>query len=270
MGVNVSLSLLLLVAFSCQVSAFGAGYVARGSNAHGSNYRHGDILMGVYFLQHIHSTNVRKIYFGNWLRDFSQLIDRKAIELVPEPILRAVVAVFAHIQFGYSTGDFEVTPERLGCYRPEEHIDNPRGYDVPQVSDPRYAQLRSPVTADELDIHDRTAMKKYISNTNTVPGLDTSRDYIEKHLIAAVACGRAGNHEAYIHLGAALHTLEDFVAHSNWLELCMQMLASESTSLQFRAQMKNVFAFTGGAARVETKRGPASPLVTGTFGALDL
>lgn len=24
--------------------------------------------------------------------------------------------------FGYGTGAFEVTEERLGCYRPEEHI----------------------------------------------------------------------------------------------------------------------------------------------------
>lgn len=26
--------------------------------------------------------------------------------------------------FGYATGEFEVTAERLGCYRPEEHIDS--------------------------------------------------------------------------------------------------------------------------------------------------
>lgn len=229
--------------------------------------------MGVYFLKHVHSTNVRKIYFGNWLRDFSQLVDRKAIELVPEPILRAVVAVFAHIQFGYTTGDFEVTTERLGCYRPEEHIDNPKGYDVPpQISqtDTRYAQLRPPVTHDELQIHSGPGMKNYIANQATAPGLDTSRDFIEKQLIAAVACGRMGNSEAYIHLGAALHTLEDFVAHSNWLELCLQMMGTESTEILHGPQMKNVFAFTGGAAKVETKRGPAPPLVTGTFGALDL
>jgi hypothetical protein len=273
MAVSTSLSILVLLSFASQAYAFGAGYVARGSHAHGSNFRHGDILMAVYFLHHVHSTNVRKIYFGNWLRDFSQLVDKKAIELVPEPILRAVVAVFAHIQFGYSTGDFEVTPERLGCYRPEEHIDNPKGYDVPAQppgTDSRYSQLRSPVTTDELQIQTVSGMKNYIANQETAPGLDTSRDFIEKQLIAAVACGRSGNSEAYIHLGAALHTLEDFVAHSNWLELCLQMLGEESEALPFREEMKNVFAFTGGAARVQTKRGMAAPLVTGTFGALDL
>lgn len=28
--------------------------------------------------------------------------------------------------FGFATGEFEVTEERLGTYRPEEHIDNPK------------------------------------------------------------------------------------------------------------------------------------------------
>ncbi|KPI40566.1 uncharacterized protein AB675_7508 [Cyphellophora attinorum] len=270
---SIALTLLLVLAFAPSTHAFGAGYVARGSHAHGSNYRHGDILMAVYFLHHVHSTSVRKIYFGNWLRDFSQIVDRKAIELVPEPILRAIVAVFAHIQFGYSTGDFEVTPERLGCYRPEEHIDNPKGYDVPlelSQAHASYAQLRAPVTNDELQIHHVSSMKNYVANGEAAPNIDTSRDFIEKQLIAAVACGRAGNPEAYHHLGAALHTLEDFVAHSNWVELCIQMLAEDSESLPHREEMRNVFAFTGGAAKVETKRGSASPLVTGTFGALDL
>jgi len=31
------------------------------------------------------------------------------------------------MSFGYATREFEVTEERLGCYRPEEHLDNPVG-----------------------------------------------------------------------------------------------------------------------------------------------
>jgi hypothetical protein len=30
------------------------------------------------------------------------------------------------VTFGFATAEFEVTEERLGCYRPEEHIDNPK------------------------------------------------------------------------------------------------------------------------------------------------
>jgi len=266
---SIMLLALLVVAFASPAHAFGAGYVAQGSSQQGINYRHGDILMNVYFLKHVHLTIVRQIYFGNWLRDFSQLIDRKAIELVPEPILRAVVAIFAHIQFGYSTKEFEVTPERLGCYRPEEHIDNPSGYEA-DPSRP-HSQLRPQVLPEELAIHKKTAMKNYVANQDFAGINDTSLDYVEKQLVAAIACGRARDPEAYTHLGAALHTLEDFVAHSNWLELCMQMLGSQmSEGVIEPAAMTNVFAFTGGAARVRTQRGLAAPLVTGTFGALDL
>ena len=40
----------------------------------------------------------------------------------PETI-RILVWVLSLLSFGYATGEFEVTPERLGVYRPEEHID---------------------------------------------------------------------------------------------------------------------------------------------------
>lgn len=267
-SISTTLVLLALVALVTPAQAFGAGYVARGSGQKGANYRHGDILMSVYFLTHVHSTLVRQIYFGNWLRDFSQLIDRKAIELVPEPILRAVVAIFAHLQFGYSTGEFEVTPERLGCYRPEEHIDNPKGYEGGS-NEPPYQQLRLQVLPEELSVEKQTGMKSYIRNREFTGINETSLDFIERQIVAAIACGRARDPEAYTHLGAALHTLEDFLAHSNWVELCIQMLGAES-NLPASETMMSVFTFTGGAAKVKTSRGLYAPLVTGTFGALDL
>ena len=34
--------------------------------------------------------------------------------------------MLAFMEFGFSTREFEVTPERLGVYRPEIHIDNPK------------------------------------------------------------------------------------------------------------------------------------------------
>ena len=66
--------------------------------------------------------------------------------------------------FGYATEEFEVTEERLGCYRAEEHIDNPRGYadglDARKF-DPR---LRGPVEPVEYEVDMRTGMKNYIAN----------------------------------------------------------------------------------------------------------
>ncbi len=40
----------------------------------------------------------------------------------PETI-RILVWVLSFLSFGYATAEFEVTAERLGVYRPEEHID---------------------------------------------------------------------------------------------------------------------------------------------------
>jgi len=60
--------------------------------------------------------------------------------------------VLSFLSFGYSTDEFEVTEERLGVYRPEEHIDNPKDYadnkDARQY-DPR---LRGPVQHIELQV----------------------------------------------------------------------------------------------------------------------
>ena len=43
-------------------------------------------------------------------------------------ISRLILWVLGFMSFGYGTKEFEVTTERLGCYRPEEHIDNPKDY----------------------------------------------------------------------------------------------------------------------------------------------
>lgn len=37
--------------------------------------------------------------------------------------IRILVWVLSFLTFGYATGEFEVTAERLGVYRPEEHIE---------------------------------------------------------------------------------------------------------------------------------------------------
>ena len=258
------LTILILIA---PADAFGAGYVARGSAGKGVNFRHGDIASAVYFFATANALLVKRIYFGNWLRDFSQLLDTRSIELVPEPILRAVVSVFGFIQFGYCTGEFEVTSERLGRYRPEEHIDNPKGYDGGL-----HRGLRAPVQeVPELEIDERSGMKNYIANQDYAEINRTSHDYVREQLVAAITCARMRDQEAYVHLGAAMHTIEDFVAHSNYVELCMRMIGRRmAEDSKLSPALSKVFAFVGDGVTVQTSQGPAPPLVTGTFGALDL
>ena len=261
------LPFLIILILIAPADAFGAGYVARGSAGKGINFRHGDIASAVYFFATANALLVKRIYFGNWLRDFSQLLDKRSIELVPEPILRAVVSIFGFIQFGYATKEFEVTAERLGKYRPEEHIDNPKGYDGGL-----HPGLRAPVQeVPELEIDSRSGMKNYIANQDHAEINRTSHDYVREQLVAAIACARMSDQEAYIHLGAAMHTIEDFVAHSNYVELCMRMIGrTMAEDSKLSPVLSNIFTFVGDGTAVQTSQGPAPPLVTGKFGALDL
>lgn len=72
-----------------------------------------------------------------------------------------VLGFMAH---GYATGEFEVTKERLGCYLPTEHIDNPKGYADGEDARQYDRRLRGPVDPRELEIDPRTGMKNYIAN----------------------------------------------------------------------------------------------------------
>ncbi|KAJ1322920.1 Heterokaryon incompatibility protein Het-C [Microdochium nivale] len=273
-GGSTALLLLLLACclFASPAAAFGAGSVPPASEFTGYVWRHGDIsevlkYLPASFLTAHRFTKLerRTVYLGNWLRDFSQVIDTTCLEAVPEPILRAIVAVMAFMEFGYATDEFDVTRDRLGCYTHVEHIDNPKGYpDDAQKVDPR---LRGPLDPRELEFDRRSGMKNYIANSGH--GWDTSADYVRRQLRLAIELGRKGrdrdstsHKEGLIHLGAALHTLEDFAAHSNYVELCLRELGEDG-----------VFPMVGDKCTVKVpgwngKEVP--PLVTGTFGMLDI
>ncbi|KAF3765356.1 heterokaryon incompatibility Het-C [Cryphonectria parasitica EP155] len=271
---------LLILIFLCLLlvrpaAAFGAGEVPAGSEFKGMVWRHGDLADILKYLPSSFLTGYRftklqrkQVYFGNWLRDFSQVIDTTCLENVPEAILRAIVSVLAFMEFGFATDEFDVTRERLGCYTHVEHIDNPSGY--PDNAQDIDGRLRGPVDPRELEMDPQTGMKNYIANSGK--GWDTAADYIRDQLSTCIALGRRGRRkhqsaakkDAFRHLGAALHTLEDFAAHSNFTELCLRELGEEE-----------VFAFVGDACRVKVPHGPnkgnmVAPIVTGTFGMLDI
>ncbi|KAK5174851.1 hypothetical protein LTR16_011471, partial [Cryomyces antarcticus] len=130
---SIFLFLAVLVLLPSPAAAFGAGNIASISKIEGHNWRHGDIedmLKTVACLKGHKWTSmmVKRVYFGNWLRDYSQAVDVGTLKGVQAGTIRILVWVLAFMGFGYATGEFEVTDERLGVYRPEEHIDNPRDY----------------------------------------------------------------------------------------------------------------------------------------------
>jgi hypothetical protein len=72
--------LVVLVGLASPVAAFGAGNIATISKVEGQNWRHGDIEDALLTLtmaralggKKFNKLMVSRVYFGNWLRDYSQ------------------------------------------------------------------------------------------------------------------------------------------------------------------------------------------------------
>ncbi|KAJ7492177.1 Het-C-domain-containing protein [Mycena latifolia] len=221
------------------------------------------------------SGDIKKVYFGNWLRDYSQAMDIAGLSKLTAESLVLVVSVLGFMTFGFATEEFEVTAERLGVYLPVV------GYGANE-GDPRsfHPKLRPPVDPRELEIDRRTGMKarsfhyaeqrelihvvqNYMASENQ--GWDTSTAHIRRVLTKCIEVGRRAQgqdgpdlYEAYRLLGTGLHTLEDLLAHSNWVEIALRKMGHSE-----------VFCHVGDATDIETPNGRAPPLVTGTFGGAD-
>lgn len=90
--------LLLIAVCLCFIQAahgFGAGTILKSSKLKDSFWRHGDIAE-VMFTLGVEELFVRRVYFGNWLCDFSQALDFATLSRVPRPIIQAVVSLNKH------------------------------------------------------------------------------------------------------------------------------------------------------------------------------
>ncbi|CAK9782756.1 Het-C-domain-containing protein [Cutaneotrichosporon oleaginosum] len=268
---------VVALSFAPQVLAFGAGNIPAYSYLEDKAFRHGDIedvmanmykVVGTGFLSRgtkFTGLDLKRVYFGNWLRDYSQAVDVAALSKVPFQTVLNVVMVLGFLAHGYVTEEFEVTKERLGCYLPTEHIDNPKGYAEGEDARKYDPRLRGPIDPRELEIDPQTGMKNYIANENG--NWDTSKALVRRTLLKCIEVGRraqqTGNkndeYEAFRLFGTALHTLEDFTAHSNFCELALISMGNHQ-----------VFPHVGQNCRVRTPQGrEVFPLVTGTFGGAD-
>lgn len=269
-------ALLTVVLLARPAHAFGAGNIASVSNVEGVNFRHGDIedtlltLVSSYAYAKgakFSKIDVKRVYFGNWLRDYSQAVDVGTTKHVSAEAIRILLWVLGFLTFGYGTGEFEVTTERLGCYRPEEHIDNPKDYADNEDARQYDRRLRAPVDEErELSIDERTGLKNYIASEDL--GITTSAQLVRNLFGRCIDLGRSFNrsrdkkefYEALRLLGTACHCLEDYSAHSNYTELALIELGE-----------RDVFPHVGRntQVRVQGARHQAYPIVTGTFGGVD-
>ncbi|KAJ7512767.1 heterokaryon incompatibility protein HET-C, partial [Mycena galericulata] len=285
MANKATLIFLLVLFFVClsgsSVYAFGAGNIPSFAYMEGRAFRHGDIedalaelfkrvgaggLAGMLSKGHkFGGVDIKRVYFGNWLRDYSQAVDIATLKKVQLQTIINLCMVLGFLAHGYATAEFEVTIERLGVYLPTEHIDNPKGYGAGE--DPRkyHPNLRGPVDPMELEVDPRSGMKNYIANESG--HWDTSKALVRRTLERCIQLGRQhraqgrkeDEYEAYRLLGQSLHTLEDFPAHSNFCEIALVSMGHTE-----------VFTQVGDQVRIQAPNGRmVSPLVTGTFGGSD-
>ncbi|KAI0862490.1 heterokaryon incompatibility Het-C [Xylaria cubensis] len=264
---------LILVLMPAKAAAFGAGNIPSIAQVEGHNWRHGDIedmLKTIAFLHGKKWTTllVQRTYFGNWLRDYSQAVDVGSLKGVNAETIRILVWVLSFLANGYATEEFEVTAERLGVYRPEEHIDNPLGYADGKDAREFDPRLRGPVRPEETEIDPHTGMKNYIANERG--NWATSTGYLRFSIGRSIHFGRLYTSgargqgkeedlcEALRCLGQALHCMEDFSAHSNYCELALRELGH-----------RNVFPHCGTNTEINLHGRRVFPLVTGTFGGVD-
>ncbi|GAB1196113.1 hypothetical protein APSETT444_005379 [Aspergillus pseudonomiae] len=261
--------LLSLLAFSGQAHAFGAGNIASISRIEGQNWRHGDIedVLLTLFLARVaggrkfNKLDVQRVYFGNWLRDYSQAVDVGTLKYVSAEAIRILIWVLGFLSFGYGTKEFEVTTERLGCYEPTEHIDNPLGYAEGEDARDYDHRLRGPVDEErELSVDPMTATEDI--------GIATSAGLVRRVFRRSIQLGRQyarsqndeDLHEAFRLLGTGLHCLEDYAAHSNYTELSLIEMGES-----------DIFPHVGRNTKLELHgaQNDVYPVVTGTFGGVD-
>jgi hypothetical protein len=194
-----------------------------------------------------------EVYFGNWLRDHSQFLTPISIRPPHLPreaggfsvqALTQLLDILAREHFA-DEPRFRVTADRLGVYRYEEHIDNPKGLTDGTTIDKRLNRTPDPRLST---VNPDTWLMKYIDQD--VNGHPSALSYMLGELRAALKAGATT--EGRRRFGQGLHVLEDYFSHSNFMELALR-----------QAGHNQVFPFAG---KVTIDRGTVTPVVTGMFG----
>jgi hypothetical protein len=152
---------------------------------------------------------------------------------------------------------------------PPDTISNPKDYNDNEDARVFDKRLRGPIRPVELEIDPSTGMKNYIANSRG--DWATSAAFVRYSFERSIHHGRlyTNGHsffkgkdedlaEALRCLGQGLHTLEDFGAHTNYVELSLRELG-----------FHDVFAHTGTNTMINLRGKHTYPLVTGTFGMVD-
>lgn len=274
-------------------------------------------------------SEVYKIYYGNWLRDVSQVIMPDTIRFTKEVSAKVekyknkhrsnsnylkvtntirfshdtwvkLIEFFAAKEFsdekeGIETTNYvphlenfrrtygQLTKDMLGVYRPEEHIDNPKGLGPVDEAIRKEVNIKREVPGGTENVTfyagekaasfqiNEFGQKHYIyaegakgkpiqkEILKTTGGDYPSADlYLSNQLKLAVQKGR--NKEGFRHLGAALHVVEDYFSHTNFVELSLRKIGQAKNSPY--PDLAKVYPWVQNKEKEDYKK---IPIVTGNF-----
>jgi hypothetical protein len=201
-------------------------------------------------------------YVGNWMRDFSQFFVPTAFEAVAkapkrpgdltsapigakgaEKAMTGLLQALAAMEFGPAITKKFVTGPLLGTYRPEEHMDNPAGMSLggdvlvrdkggalnPGDKVPRSEAERQIQGSAGLGPQLENPKLYGVSGEGLAKHIYNTKEWVKKQFMAAHAAGAAGGR---LHFASGLHGVEDYYAHSNFIEVALNnLLTGKKVSL---------------------------------------
>ncbi|HET9849413.1 MAG TPA: HET-C-related protein [Candidatus Dormibacteraeota bacterium] len=170
---------------------------------------------------------IGKTYFGNWMRDFSQVGNAH------DPMMLLVLNVLAMGEFNR-----QLTAEDIGGYVPSEHLDRPTaGVTKADVGE---AALPAMDKKDEAKLSDAQRLwikeeqdpsfKEMIRQRAAASHLPT---YIEvgkehsKRMLHFAATHKRGDPAVMAAIGNGLHAVEDYFSHSDFVDAAIYMLVRD-------------------------------------------
>ncbi|KAI9142221.1 heterokaryon incompatibility protein Het-C-domain-containing protein [Paraphysoderma sedebokerense] len=204
----------------------------------------------------------RAIYFGNLMRDLSQLSNPSTASKLSEKNVIRIVSFVSKWVYGYREKEYQVTADILGHYDSVQHMDNPTPIPGEKGNPPRRIQQR------ELGIHPTKFIKNFIMPRSTSLYYDspypTTFTYIRQTLFSSLSDyvqslqyanqsppQKSHKNAALFKIGSIFHSLEDFFSHSNWVELAIHELTDYSYN--------SVFPWVGNNTGVPCRTFPTAP-----------
>ncbi len=236
-----------------------------GSRGHGGIEQEG--LRAAGFTE---KADISAIYYGNWLRDMSQLVPDPASHAVLYTALMPILNILSVGEFNHP-----LDSQQLGGYLPSEHLDNPLGGGSPedplanrraQSADFSLSGEQQRAVAQEQTPEYKWMIRRAADESGLPDYIERGKHHAKEKLAEAVEQGTTDSGK--IALGNALHVIEDYFAHSNFTEVALGILArggNESAVAKLEEGRTAVPGFDAETAGGGDPKGRGAAIVTGTY-----